>query len=156
MESGRSVQLGQARLPVHDQPVQRGSLIIRTIWAACLLIAGANHARILLQHGLFWDYHGVGWASATYWSSLTIFDPIAAALLFARAKVGIVSTAALIGTNVIHNLVITAHRVAEGEFVSRVAANPFLMSQIGFMLFVAATARTAWRGAGKNWPSQSV
>ncbi len=141
---------------MHDQPVQRGSLIVRSIWAACLLVAGANHARILLQHGLFWDYHGVGWASAAYWSSLTIFDPIAAALLFARPKVGIVSTLLLIVTNVVHNLVITAQRAPEGEFLSRAASSPFLMLQIGFMLLVAATARTAWRGAAKNRQSQSV
>ena len=135
---------------MHDQLVQRGSLIVRSIWAACLLIAGANHARILLQNGLFWGYHGVGWASAAYWSSLTIFDPIVAALLFVRPKAGIVITVLLIVTNVIHNLVITAHRIPEGEFLSRTASDPFVMSQIGFMLFVAATARMAWRGAAKN------
>ena len=141
---------------MHDPPVQRASLIVRSIWAACLLIAGANHARLLLQHGLFWDYHGVGWASAAYWSTLTIFDPVVAALLFARPKLGIVSTVLLIATNVVHNLAITAQRAPEGEFLRLAASSFFLMSQIGFMLFVAATARVAWRGVGKNCRSQSV
>ena len=141
---------------MHDQPVQRSSLVVRSIWAACLLIAGSNHARILLQHGLFWDYGGVGGASAVYWSSLTIIDPLVAALLFVRPKAGIVITILLIVTNVIHNLIITARWAPEGEFLSRVASNPFIISQIGFMLFVAATARVAWRGAGKNWQSRSV
>lgn len=115
---------------------ERHSRIIRCIWAACLLLAGLNHARILLQHGLLWDYGGVGWASAAYWSSLTILDPLAAALLFARPRWGIVAAAILIATNVAHNLAIT-----------RAAFSPQLLSQIAFLLFVAATARTAWRGA---------
>jgi hypothetical protein len=125
--------------------VQRGSLIVRCIWAACLLIGGANHARTLLRHGIFWDYGGVAWGSAAYWSSLTILDPLVAVLLFVRPRVGIVSTVILIVTNVIHNLAVTAHYAPEGEFLTR-ASHPFVISQIGFMLFVGATARIAWRG----------
>lgn len=126
--------------------MQRGSLIVRSIWAACLLIGGVNHARILLEHGLFWDYGGVGLASAAYWSSLTILDPTAAALLFVRPKLGVPTTILLIVTNVIHNLAITARFVPEGEFLTRVASDPFILSQIGFMLCVGATARIAWTG----------
>lgn len=126
--------------------MKRGSLIVRSLWAACLLIGGINHARILLLHGLSWDYGGVGWASAAYWSSLTILDPLVAALLFIRPRTGIAATILLIVTNVIHNLAVTARFVPEGEFLAR-AADPFLLSQIAFMLFVAATARTAWKGA---------
>lgn len=126
--------------------MRRGSLIVRSIWAACLLIAGANHARILLQHGLFWDYGGVAWGSAAYWSSLTILDPIAAALLFARPKVGISSAIVLIVTNVIHNLAVTAQFAPEGEFLTRAASSPFIISQVGFMVFVGATACIAWKG----------
>ena len=125
---------------------RRGSLIVRSIWAACLLIGGLNHARILVEHGLFWDYGGVAWPSAVYWSSLTILDPLAAALLFVRPRPGIIATVALIVTNVIHNLAVPAHYGAPGEFLTRVA-NPFVLSQIGFMLFVLATARIVWKGA---------
>lgn len=123
--------------------MQRGSPIVRSIWAACLLIGGLNHARTLLRHGVFWDYGGVAWPSAAYWSSLTILDPLAAALLFLRPKVGIPSTILLIVTNVIHNLAIAARYAPEGEFLTRVS-HPFVISQIGFMLFVGATARIAW------------
>jgi hypothetical protein len=135
--------------------VQRSSLVIRSIWAACLLIGGVNHARTLMQHGLFWDYGGVAWASAAYWSSLTLLDPITAALLFVRPKVGIGSTILLIVTNVIHNLAVTAHYASEGEFLSR-ASNPFIISQIGFLLLVGATARIAWRGAETRTHQQPV
>ena len=129
--------------------MQRGSLIVRCIWAACLLIGGANHARTLLRHGLFWDYGGVAWGSAVYWSSLTILDPLAAVLLFARPKVGIVATVVLIVTNVIHNLAVTSHYAPQGEFLTR-ASHPFVIGQIGFMLFVGATARIAWKSIGSS------
>lgn len=125
--------------------MRRASLIVRSIWAACLLIGGLNHARILIQHGLFWDYGGVATASAVYWTSLTVLDPLAAALLFVRPKVGIIATVTLIVTNVIHNIAVTAHYAPEGELLIR-AFNPYLLSQIAFMLFVAVTARIAWRG----------
>lgn len=138
-----------------DRFVQRSSVIVRSIWAACLLIGGINHARILLQHGLLWDYGGVAWPSAAYWSSLTILDPLVAALLFVRPKVGITSTLVLIVTNVIHNLALTAHHAPDGEFLIA-ASNPFLTSQIGFMIFVLATARLAWKGIGSRSSSQSL
>ena len=128
----------------HDQPVQRGSVIVRAIWAACLLVAGLNHARTLFQHGLLWDYGGVGWPSATYWSSLTLLDPIVAALLFVRPVAGVRATLVLIATNVAHNLAIPARYAPEGEFLTRIS-NPFFISQVGFMLFAAATAHLALR-----------
>jgi hypothetical protein len=104
----------------------------------------------LLQQGLFWDYGGVGWGSAAYWSSLTILDPIAAALLFVRPKAGIISTIGIIVTNVVHNLTLTAQYAPHGEFLTRVASNPFTVSQIGFMLFVGATAHIAWNGVERS------
>ena len=125
--------------------LRRRSQIVRGICAACLLVGGLNHARILIQRGLDWDYAGVGTASAIYWSSLTVLDPLIAALLFLRPKAGIVSTVLLIVTNVIHNVAVTAGRAPEDEFLAW-AADPFLLSQLAFMLFVAATARIAWRG----------
>jgi hypothetical protein len=142
---GGRAYLGKLPFSAQDHLVQRKSLIVRSIWAACLLIGGANHAHILIKHGLLWDYGGVGWASAAYWSGLTFLDPLAAALLFARPKVGIVGTIVLIATNVIHNLAVTAHHSPEGEFLAR-AANPFVAAQIAFLVFVAATARIAWKG----------
>lgn len=134
--------------------MQRASLVIRSIWAICLLVAGANHVRILLQHGLFWDYGGVAWVSAAYWSSLAILDPIAAALLFVRPKLGILSTVTLIGTNVTDNLAVMARYAPEGEFLHR-ASNPITLSQLGFMLFVGATALIAWKGIASGGRERS-
>jgi hypothetical protein len=139
--------LGRRRRVGQDRSVQRRSFIVRSIWAACLLVAGLNHLRALVRHGLTWDYGGVAWPSAAYWTSLTFLDPIAAALLFVRPRVGIACTVAIIVTNVIHNLAAIAHYAPDGEFLARVA-HPITLSQIAFLLFVGATARTAWRGIG--------
>ena len=125
--------------------MQRQSTIVRAIWAVCLMIGGLNHARILLQNGLFWDYGGAALSSAIYWSSLTIIDPTVAALLFVRPKLGICCTIVLIVTNVAHNLYVTALWAPTGEFIAH-AANLFVLSQIAFMAFVLASTRMAWDG----------
>jgi hypothetical protein len=127
--------------------VPRSSLIVRSLWAACLMVGGLNHVRMLLRHGLWWDYGGVGWGSAAYWSSLTILDPLVAMLLFVRPKAGICATIVLILTNVLHNFAVTASSAPDGAMLDRVASSPFLLSQIGFMLVVFATARIAWKVA---------
>ena len=124
----------------------RASKDIRGIWAACLLVGGLNHARILLEHGLLWDYGGINRASAIYWSSLTVLDPLVALLLFVRPKIGILSTIVLIVSNVSHNIAITAHYAASEELVARAAADPFLLSQIAFMLFVIISTPIVWHG----------
>jgi hypothetical protein len=126
--------------------VERRSIVIRMVWAACLLIAGLNHARLLIQHGFFWDYGGLNAVSAAYMTGLTLLDPLVAALLFIRPKVGIVATVVLIVTNVIHNLATIAHFAPAGEFLTRVS-HPITLSQMAVMLFVVATARIAWLGA---------
>ena len=128
--------------------VHRGR-IIRSIWAACLLLAGLNHARILLQHGLFWDYYGASLASAIYWSSLTFIDPLVAALLFVRPKIGVPVTVVVITTNIVHNLALTANNTRDGTLFRYVISSPQLMSQIGFLLFVIATWRMAQSDVGR-------
>lgn len=118
---------------------------IRRIWAACLVLAALNHALILIRHGLFWDYGGVGPGSAAYWSSLTVVDPLVAWLLLARPRVGVPATAVLIATNVAHNLAVTLRYALDDGFATRVLTSPVLLSQIGFLLFVAATYHLASR-----------
>ena len=103
--------------------MERGSRIVRVVWAACLLLATLNHARVLAQHGLSWDYGGVGAASALYWTGLTIVDPLVVALLFIRPTVGIPATIALITTNVAHNLAMTTMFSGKGEFLSRASSS---------------------------------
>jgi hypothetical protein len=54
-------------------------------------------------------------------------------------------------TNVIHNVAVTAWYAPDGAFLTRIS-HPFVISQIGFMLFVGATARIAWQcvAGGRN------
>lgn len=92
---------------------------------------------------------GLNPTSVAYQASLTLLDPLVAALLFIRPKAGIVATIVLIVTNVIHNLATTAHFAPAGEFLTR-ACHPITLSQIGFMIFVVATARIAWFGAARS------
>lgn len=129
--------------------MERGSVVVRSVWAACLLIAGLNHARLLAQHGLFWDYGGLNPVSAAYMTGLTLLDPLVAAWLFIRPKGGMLATVALIVTNVLHNLATIAHFSPEGEFMTR-ASNPITLSQIAFMLFVLITFRIAWLGTARS------
>tara|TARA_R110000824_G_scaffold127250_1_gene287264 strand:+ start:2924 stop:3343 length:420 start_codon:yes stop_codon:yes gene_type:complete len=124
--------------------MERRGRIIRSIWAACLLLAGLNHARILFQHGLLWDYHGASLASAIYWSSLTFIDPLVAALLFIRPRIGVLATIVVITTNVVHNIAVTASYMRDDAVLIYVTTSPQLMIQIGFLLFVIATWRMAW------------
>ncbi len=67
-----------------------------------------NHARIVAAHGLLWDYGGVPVASAIFWTSLTLLDPLAVLLLIAKPNVGVLATGAIIVADVVHNLWITA------------------------------------------------
>jgi hypothetical protein len=129
--------------------VERRSIVVRSVWAACLLIAGLNHARLVVQHGLFWDYGGLNPISAAYMTGLTLIDPLVAALLFIRPKIGILSTVVLLATNVIHNLATIAYFAPAGEFLTR-ASNPITLSQIAFLFFVVITSRIAWVGAVRS------
>ena len=129
--------------------MKRRSFIVRCIWAACLILAGLNHARILLQHGLFWDYDGSNPVSSAYWTGLTIIDPLVAALLFVRPRIGVPATVVVIATNVVHNLAVSAGFVPYGEYFAYVTSSPQMMSQIGFLLFVIVTWQMAREDVGR-------
>ena len=126
------------------------SRTIRVIWVVCLLLAALNHAYVVIQHGLAWDYGGVSSASAVYWTSLTIIDPLVAAMLVVRPKTGILLTVVLITTNVAHNLAVMAAFAPDGEFLARAMSSPLIISQVAFMAFVAATAHIAWPHKNKT------
>jgi hypothetical protein len=124
---------------------QQWGPIVRSIYAACLLGATVNHALTVVKHGLFWDYGGVPVASAAFWTSLTFLDPLAAILCLTRANAGVSAALAIIVIDVVHNLWMTARYASPQGFVTAVVTNPFVVSQIVFMLFVVVTARVAWK-----------
>jgi hypothetical protein len=99
-------------------------------------------------HGWMPSY--LPWGTAVYWSSLTVLDPTAAALLFVRPRTGVVLTAMIIVSDVIHNLWFMASHPHGGSFEADMMSSPFMISQIAFLVFVAATARLAWRSSASG------
>jgi hypothetical protein len=112
----------------------------RTIWAASLLAGTFTHARTLLQHGLGWHYGG-GWPLATrvFWTSLTGFDPLAAALLFFKPRWGVVITVAIMLADVAHNS--WAFTRGRGDMVA-------LVLQATFLGYVLGTSPNVWAATG--------
>ena len=130
--------------------MHRAGLSIRIVYALCLAGATVNHVRAVLSHG--WIPEHLPPATALYWSSLTFIDPLAAVLLFVRPRIGIALTVAIIVSNVAHNLGFLAAHPLHGSLLDEVTSSPFMMSQIAFLLFVAATAPVAWRGSPEVIP----
>lgn len=104
-------------------------------------MAGAawNHARILFQHGLWWDYGGIHPFYAAFWTSLTFFDALAVFLLLARTRAGLALTTAIIVSDVLVNASVG---LTYGFDPASFAA------QFIFMVFVLGTVRRAWRRCG--------
>ncbi|WP_208866298.1 hypothetical protein [Paraburkholderia lacunae] len=89
-------------------------------------------------HGLWWDYGGVESGTRIYWTSLLFIDPLTALLLLLRPRPGLILCMAVIVTDVAHNSWFALHHPIRMDLY---------LSQLVFLLFVALTVRTAWRGA---------
>jgi len=111
---------------------------ILALYAACLFGATVNHAWMLWQHGLFWDYGGVPRTTQAYWTSLTFVDPAAIMLLFVRPVAGIWLTLVIIVSDVVHN---TWFGFTHGQ-----PAKWMFYSQVVFLAFVLLTLPAALRG----------
>lgn len=110
------------------------SFVARVVYAACLLGATCTHAIILRRHGLLYDYGGAPLFTRIFWTSLTFVDPLAALLLFVRPHTGLVLTAAIIVSDVLHN-----------TLVGGLSLNGMYISQVVFLLFVVCTVHIAWK-----------
>jgi hypothetical protein len=109
--------------------------VIRVLYAVCLAGAAWNHARIVFEHGVAWDYGGVPPFVAAFWTSLTFFDALAVVLLLARPRTGVALAAFIIVSDVIVNAYVG---LAFGFDVASFAA------QCLFLVFVLGTVRMAW------------
>jgi hypothetical protein len=99
--------------------------------------AAWNHARILFEHGLWWDYGGIHPFYATFWTSLTFFDSLAVFLLLTRQRAGLVLTTLIIVSDVLINACVgLTYGFDLASFVA----------QFIFMVFVLGTVRRAWYG----------
>src|ERR1700710_589696 len=118
----------------------RASIVIRALFALCLLAATFNHARAILQHGVLWDYgygRKIALTSQVYWAAPTIVDPLSAVLLFVKPRAGIWLTVAIIVSDVIHN---TYYVAANNQWLA-----PFYLAQVGFLVIVLGLAPVAAR-----------
>jgi hypothetical protein len=138
----RVAQEGSPMQNVPDVSPPLRSLILRTVYAICLLGATYNHWFAIYQHGLDWDYGGFPRASTTFWTALAFIDPAAVILLFMRPNAGIALTIAIIVSDVIHNIVIQA--LYFPPLLRTLATSPRMVEQIAFMAFVLATRPLAW------------
>jgi len=125
-------------------------LLIRFIYAACLLGATYKHVMILRAHGLYYNYGGEPWLTCAFWTALTFIDPLAVILLFARPKAGLVATTVIIVADVAHNSWSTWRDIGLYGAPHSIGWYLPLIEQGLFMLFVLATVGTAWRTAPRN------
>lgn len=116
--------------------VRNPSLWIRIAYAICLASATFNHARIVLTHGLTYDYGGLPLSICFFWTALTFIDPLAAVLLMIRPLFGLALTAAIIVSDVVINSWVG---LTYGFDI------PSFFAQALFLVFVMCTVRIAWR-----------
>jgi hypothetical protein len=108
----------------------------RALYTLALLGATWNHARIVLAHGLGWDYGGLPAFVTHFWTALTFLDPLAVLLLWLAPRAGLAATAAIIVVDVVVNAGVG---LAYGFDWAAFAA------QCVFLVFVLATLRPMWR-----------
>jgi hypothetical protein len=112
---------------------------VRRIWALCLAIGTCTHvAELILSGGA---YPGYPPATVIFWNALTVLDPLAAALLFWKPRLGVLATLAIMLGDVIHNTWAVA---AHGAMIWPVAL------QAAFLAFVLVTAHLIWRDASSH------
>jgi hypothetical protein len=97
----------------------------------------------LIQHGVLWNYGGVGWVTAAFWTSLAVADPVAAACLFVWPRVGLVLTSGIIGLDVLHNAIVFSDILFQRPELHLWTDTAFGL-QVVFLLFVIATVRVPW------------
>ena len=95
-----------------------------------------NHAAIVLEYGLHWDYGGLPVFVTSFWTGLTFIDPLAAILLLTRLKPGLALTVAVIGSDVAAN---SRAGLTYGFDI------PASTAQVLFLIFVLSIVRIAWR-----------
>ncbi|MCX4146637.1 MULTISPECIES: hypothetical protein [Paraburkholderia] len=123
------------------QDIERRSFYLRLIYALCLCGATWAHLQAALVHGLWWDYGGAAPLTQIYWTSLLFINPLTVLLLLLSPRAGLILCVAVIVTDVVHNSWFALHHPIRMDLY---------VSQIAFLLFVAFTVRTAWRGAASR------
>ena len=141
--------------------MSKGSIILRGIYATCLVLATTTHVLFDVRYGVLLDgMEPLGYPVGVrfYWASLTFLDPLAAILLFVRPRAGLILCATIIATDVINNCWVAFHQSEFGPLSldnsptdqHQSGGNIDLILQVAFLIFVFATVRYAWRGLQRN------
>lgn len=116
--------------------VRNPSFLIRLIYAICLVGASYNHARIVVAHGIEWNYGGLPLFVCVFWTALTFIDPLAVILLMTKPLFGLALTAAIIVCDVVINFWVG---ITYGFDIAS------FLAQALFLIFVMSTVGIAWR-----------
>jgi hypothetical protein len=109
----------------------------------CMLVGTSTHLLWVVNHGLTYVDPRFSIYTTIFWNSLTFLDPLAAILLFASPKKGVLVTAAIIIVDVLHNAFVTNSflpffKPALHEWFFN---NQFLILQCIFCVFVLSTLK---------------
>lgn len=116
--------------------VSRRSLWLRIMYALCLLGATYHHVLIVAEYDWGWDYGGLPRFVTTFWTALTLIDPLAILVLFVLPRAGVMLTLAIMVADVaLNSWVAWQCGIDMAAFVA----------QIVFLIFVACTWRMAAR-----------
>ena len=115
--------------------------LVLVIWSVGFLIGTYTHTNHLVTHGLL--HHKAPIALSVYWDTLTLLDPLTAALLWCKPKIGILLAVSIMASDISIN---TYHYLSgyAGQVTSGMVPL-FLFDQALFGLFVFVTASLVWR-----------
>ena len=116
-----------------------------------LAFAGAtyNHVMDLVHEGLFpyTNMWGTPDVFNLFWTSLTILDPLAIALLITNIRAGYVLALCIMLTDVPINLYANVN-----YWSLDIHKNYFLLMQIAFLVFLLSTTRRIWKFSDNSSP----
>jgi hypothetical protein len=113
------------------------------IQVLCMLVGTSTHVLWVINHGLTYSDPRFSMYTTIFWNSLTFLDPLAACLLLASPKNGVLLTAAIIITDVVHNAFVANSILpfSQTTLYDWFFQNQFLVLQGIFCIFVLSTLK---------------
>jgi hypothetical protein len=126
--------------------------LILAVYVVAFSVGTIAHVADILRWGILPrnQYH---WAVNMFWTSLTVFDPLAIVLLLRRQRSGVLLGGLIMVLDVAVNVAAGLHEYfATGRFLML-----GLLTQIPFALFLLATAPSLWSAfEGEEQPNREM
>lgn len=116
--------------------------IILAIQSISMLGGASTHVWWTINYGFLSEKYNVPFYSMLFWDSLTFLDPIAAALLIIKPRMGVWLTAIIMIVDVFHNSILLLSAVAFMEIIIAPMHHWMWICQVVFLLFVLITFRS--------------